>query len=207
MEHLLAEGERLARPCLLLSERRRGNAPSGFWGGEPVLKPPPGPWRYWLTIRCDWLSEHELPLRGILSLYTNEEDCVSGVVIHDPTGQLPQKVKGGVPLFGQEATSFPPVEAFLQYGSPAMKKCLRAEGSPIPEWNFLEKKYQDHCPLYDSTESTVAVLGGWHHPWPDGDWQPLTRKRFVLWTFRDSEPWVEVWLNRSGMFQVLQRIT
>lgn len=206
-EELIAERARLVRPCLLLRERRRGSAPCGFWGGEPVLKPEPGPWRYWLTICCDWLAEHGVPLRGILSLYTNEEDCLSGVIVHDPNGRLPQRVKGGIRLFGHEGISFPPTEAFLQYGSPALQKCLQSENTSVPEWSFLEKEYQKHCPLYDSTDSTVALLGGWHHPWPDGDWQQLTKKRFVLWTFRNSEPWVEVWLNRSGKFEVLQRIT
>lgn len=204
---LLAEAERLERPCLVLTTRRNTGASFGFWGGEPVLKPVSGSWRYWLTIRCDWLSEQGLPLQGILSVYTNEDDCVSGMVVHDPKGELPQRVEGGIRLYGREEAAFPPIEAFLKFGSPALKKCLQPDSSPISEWDFLENEYMKHCPLYDSTDTVAAVVGGWHHPWPDGDWEQLNERRLVLWTFRDCEPWVEVWLNRSGRFQVLQRIT
>ena len=51
-----------------------------------------------------------------------------------------------------------------------------------------------------------AVLGGWHFPWPDGDWGELVERPLLAWTFEDSEPWVEVWGDGKG-FQVKQRIT
>jgi hypothetical protein len=61
-------------------------------------------------------------------------------------------------------------------------------------------------PLYLSSD-LYAVLGGWHFPWPEGDWYDHLEDRFIGMTLRDSEPWVEVWLSRSGRFEVCERIT
>ena len=57
-------------------------------------------------------------------------------------------------------------------------------------------------------ESDVfAMLGGWHFPGQDDDWEELMDEHLMVLTFRDSEPWVEAWRLRTGEFKVLQRIT
>jgi len=52
----------------------------------------------------------------------------------------------------------------------------------------------------------VAVAGGWNMPWPDDDWNELIDLELVLWTFEESEPWVEVFFDGSR-YSVIQRIT
>jgi hypothetical protein len=72
---------------------------------------------------------------------------------------------------------------------------------PVLKYDSL---VQSELPLYSG--GAHAVLGGWHFPWPDGDWEELIDHPLLVWTFEDSEPWVEVWGNEDG-FKVLQRIT
>ena len=52
-----------------------------------------------------------------------------------------------------------------------------------------------------------AVLGGWHVPMPDTDWHDLLDDQLMVFTLRNSEPWVEAWRKREGAFRVIQRIT
>jgi hypothetical protein len=35
-------------------------------------------------------------------------------------------------------------------------------------------------------------LGGWHMMWPDDDFYVPPETQPVLWTVRDTEPWIEV---------------
>jgi hypothetical protein len=41
----------------------------------------------------------------------------------------------------------------------------------------------------------------------DDDWHDLLDERLMVFTIRDSEPWVEAWRTRAGQFSVIQRIT
>jgi hypothetical protein len=243
-DDLIAEGERLSRPCLLLSERKDSGPYSAIWGGKSILKPAPGPLQHWITIDCDWLARQGYPLTRLLSVYTKEEDYETGVVVHDRSAKLPTKprfdlaeysrktrfnrIKAGtggpdaqtsVALYGKESLSFPPIEAVFKYGNRAVKTWLSSLGLPkADQWDPYfqaqkavepyDEEFRKRCPLHDYEElRTAAMLGGWHMQWPEGDWLELTKKRFVLWTFWNSEPWVEVWLNESGNFEVKLRIT
>jgi hypothetical protein len=51
------------------------------------------------------------------------------------------------------------------------------------------------------------MLGGWHEPWPENDAYDDEPGRLVLWTFKNSEPWLEVWQRPSGQLEVVARIT
>jgi hypothetical protein len=90
-------------------------------------------------------------------------------------------------LFAQAAQSFPPPDAM-----------------PIEDHQKYLPVWQSNCPLY--TGEAAAVLGGWHFPWPDGDWEELREAPLLLCTLDESEPWVEVWGGSEG-FRVVQRIT
>lgn len=50
------------------------------------------------------------------------------------------------------------------------------------------------------------MLGGWHMPWPEGDWVELIDRPLLVFTFEESEPWVEVWKWDDG-YKIIQRIT
>jgi hypothetical protein len=110
----------------------------------------------------------------------------------------------------------PPIEAIFRFGSESVQQWLRDHnwqpgwgyndnfGDPAPAKEY-ERLYQSECPLY-SSDGVFAMLGGWHFPWPDGDWQDLLDQSLLVWTFKESEPWVEVWNTAQG-FRVIQRIT
>jgi hypothetical protein len=156
-DELIAEGERLARPCLLLSDQQDSGSYTGIWGGEGVLRPSAGPWKHWLTIECGWLSKQGLPLTGLISVYANEDDCTTGQVVHEGTARLPKKptnpasvygrkarlnrvrwaghpdARGSIALYGREGMSFPPIEAVFKYGGSAVKRWLRSLGLPKRE--------------------------------------------------------------------------
>jgi len=120
-----------------------------------------------------------------LSVYTNEDDCKTGFVAHDETATL--TAIGGQPLYAYAERSIPPPDA------------VGAEND-----DAYVRFWQSNCPVY--AREPFAVLGGWHFPWPDDDWELLRDRNLLVWTLKESEPWVEVWDN-SGDFEVFQRIT
>jgi hypothetical protein len=136
-------------------------------------------------VDCRFLPAGLGPPAGVLSVYTNEEDCVSGVAALDPVGRIAPS--SGVALYAHQAFSLPPPDAL-----------------PGGDTDEYMRFWQSNCPLY--TGEAAAVLGGWHFPWPDGDWEELRQKPLLVWTLDDSEPWVEVW-GVPGGFRVMQRIT
>jgi len=69
-------------------------------------------------------------------------------------------------------------------------------------WDVLEKEF----PMFFESD-VFAMLGGWHFPGQDDDWEELMDEHLMVLTFRDSEPWVEAWRLRTGEFKVLRRIT
>jgi hypothetical protein len=118
-------------------------------------------------------------------------------------------------LYAHSALSLPPLEGIFSSGLPEVQEWLHANKWNFTEYNnnfpdkeptsAYERELQSTHPLY--TDSACAILGGWHLPWPDEDWQNHKNKRFIAMTIKNSEPWVEVWLNNDGTFSVVQRIT
>lgn len=182
---LAATAHRLARPSVLLKRSPGAGHPAAIWGGEGIVPAPPGPLRHWLSVDCRFLPAGLGPSSGVLSVYANEEDCVSGFVGYDPTVELASAV--GHPLYAYPALSLPPPDALA----------AASDDGYIRFW-------QANCPLY--TAEAAAVLGGWHFPWPDGDWEELREQHLMIWTLEDSEPWVEVWAEPTG-YRVMQRDT
>lgn len=185
IQKLPKEAEQLFRPCVLLKRSYDNGRLAGVWGGPGIVPAPIGPYRHWLSIHCKYLQSECGPEDGVLSVYTNEDDCVSGFAAHDSTAVL--SASEGVPLYAHAEYSFPPPDAF--------------NGGDTDEYI---RAWQSNCPLY--TGEADAVIGGWHFPWPDGDWEELRNQLLLVWTIADSEPWVEVWKS-SGGFRVIQRIT
>jgi hypothetical protein len=182
---LTTDADRLARPCVLMRDSGPADCLAGIWGGPGIVPALSGPFRHWLSIDCRFLPPGLSPIFGILSVYTNEDDCVSGFVGYDPVASL--AATAGRALYAHPAKSLPPPNAL----------CAEDNESYIRLW-------QSNCPMY--TGEAAAVLGGWHFPWPDGDWGDLQEQPLVVWTLYESEPWVEVW-GRPGAFRVMQRIT
>ncbi len=115
----------------------------------------------------------------------------------------------GIPLYAYQSEPIAPIEAVLGLGDSVIAEWLSSEAYEKEHQAFFEiytGVWQTEYPLYGSNED-VAVLGGWHFPWPDGDWDELVDSQLLVLTLRDSEPWVEGWQEPSGVYRVRQRIT
>ena len=211
-EQLIAEGRRLARPCNYL--RTIGKNFAGVWRGKGIIPCENGPYRHWLTVDCKYIPGSGTRLSGCLSIYTNPDDSTAGIVAVDDSLSLPDSADGDK-LYAHPDSSLPPLEAVFKLGSPEIRDWL-VSNNWQSEWGYndnfpertpaeaYERAYQDQLPLF--TGAAHAVLGGWHMPWPEGDWDELLEKRLIAWTFAESEPWIEVWEDQRR-FRVIQRIT
>ena len=211
-DQLIAEGQRLARPCVYL--RTLGGEFAGVWGGEGVVPPSEdGPYRHWLSIRMRFIPGYA-GRAGCLSVYTSEDDSGTDLVAEDEYVELPDLTEG-IRLYAEHALSLPPIDAVFRFGSDAVEQWLTENGWERDcEYNDnfpdrvtaseYERHWQAQLPFYDGTAH--AVLGGWHMPWPEGDWEELIDQQLIVWTFADSEPWVEAWKDANG-YRVIRRIT
>ncbi|RXV69273.1 hypothetical protein D1006_29825 [Burkholderia stabilis] len=192
LDDFLAEAHRLARPCRQYRFADGGAPVTGYWHGVDAGA-------LCVSVERDgtWLN-----------VYLDERGA-SGRVETSA-----QPVPSKHPLYRSDATSLPPIEAVFRFGSAAIDAYLSAYGWQR-DWGFNDnfkglaahdyaREWMRQCPLY--TTGVVAVAGGWHVPWPDDDWDDLTGLDLVLWTFEESEPWVEVFSDGSR-YSVIQRIT
>jgi hypothetical protein len=218
-EQLIAEGERLSRPCIYLRPFSDGRETAGIWGGTGIVPVLDDSYRHWLTLSSNILPDGFGDLSGCLSVYV-AEDAENGTVAVDETASLPTDMTEGTLLFGYTGISYPPIDAVFRFGSPNVHEWLQSNGWQL-DWpynsNFkgrevveaYENYIQRRNPLFapDSMGGIYAMVGGWHEPWPEGDWEDLLRNRLLLFTYQDAEPFIEVWRDESGSFQVIQRIT
>jgi hypothetical protein len=221
-EDLIAEGQKLAKPCVYLVTSAPSDAPiAAIWGEEPILGTPGDDFRHWLSIDCSVLLDNTS--NGVMGVYSNEDDCETGTVLFSATTHLTEHNTDGVLLYAQPGLSLPPIEAVFKFGSSAVKEWLEAndwlpgDGDDAADYaynnNFPDRaiaeiyleEWQNQLPLYSG--GAYAVLGGWHFPWPDGDWDKLLNQTLVVWTFEESEPWIEVWRDSDNNYSILQRIT
>ena len=148
-----------------------------------------------------------------MTIYTDEEKCEGGRV--EITPSWPKR--DGTPLYAYAASVLPPLEVVFRRGSDAVGDWLQAnnwtrddryngnfrdKAVTRPYWDVLEKEF----PMFFESD-VFAMLGGWHFPGQDDDWEELMDEHLMVLTLRDSEPWVEAWRMRTGGFKVLQRIT
>ncbi len=214
---LLVEGERLAKPSLLLSEAESSSGIVGYWRGSGRLGYGPRDDRHRITIDCTWLSQHGIRIRGSLGVYDIDPKWRNPVPFRldwQPDLSLSQlTMQGGIPLRGHEATSLPPLEAVCLYGGAAVESWLATkrlergdyDQAAVSEFGReYQSIYQAECPLYN--DEIVAVLGGWHAMWPDDDFYIPREMRLVLWTLKDAEPWLEVF-ERAPNFPIRVRTT
>jgi len=123
----------------------------------------------------------------------------------------------GTELYAYSASVLPPIDAVFARGSEHVHDWIRSHGWERTDRyndNFkdaatvreYERIWFGEFPLY--TDSDIyAVLGGWHLPCADADWDDLIDEGLMVLTVRDSEPWVEAWHTRTSEFKVIQRNT
>ncbi|WP_254600160.1 hypothetical protein [Burkholderia contaminans] len=189
LEDLLIEARRLARPSRQYRFAEDGEPVTGYWHGVEAGA-------LCVSVERDgtWLNVYL------------DADGASGRV-----ETAAQPVRSECSLCRSDAISLPPIEAVFRFGSAAIDTYLGAHGWQR-EWGFnsnfkgiaahdYEREWMAQCPLY--TGGVVAVAGGWNMPWPDDE---LVDLDLVLWTFEESEPWIEVFSDGSR-YSVIQRIT
>ncbi len=235
-DELIGEGKRLARPSVHLKGFGDEACVAGVWGGPGQVPAPGEGYEHWLTIDCRHLPEGVGPRSGCLSVYSDESECVAAVAHDPTASLLTQagsqllfahQAISMPPLdavfrFGSEAVQ----DWLAEIG---WKPDWGGEvnfGGWRPEWggtvdlkdttlrNAYRQVHRDYkkvalvenCLVPDYGPDVFAILGGWHYPWPDGDWVELTAHPLVLWTCAGSEPRIEVFRTGDG-FKTFHRIT
>lgn len=208
-EELFREGERLAKPCVRLEES--GADYCAVWGGMGVVPLRDARFRHWISVDSRALPAGHA-LAGCFSVYANQEDAASGLVLVDRQATLPL-TPDGQKLYCHSGLSLPPIEGIFREGSESVQAWLKAN-QWRPEWGY-NSNFRDRLPVeayrqryHDQLDfkgtAAVALLGGWHFPWWNEDWAELSPARLLVWTLRKSQPWIEAWDDR-GRLRVIQR--
>jgi hypothetical protein len=225
MEAFARESEALSLPCFDLVPAERGDPVVGHWGGRRSDLPEEFPefvkalksQAHFLSVDQELFDKLDLHGRGplVLSTITTSDDDERLDPVNVPTAKLSEVVfDDSVPLTAKPATSLPPLEAVLLYGGSGVQEWLSSQG--LKPWQYEEvapevrKRYQEHfsphVPLY-AEHPPYARVGGWHVSWPDDDFYIPREMRLMIWTFRDSEPWYEVFLSPLRNYVIKSRIT
>jgi|GEM_PF-1411517 len=175
--------QQLAKDCILL--KRAGTELAAVWGGTGTVPAPPGAYQHWLSVDSCFLPGNFYKRPGVLSIYA-DDDSEFGVTVFQEDAVLLEN--GGEYLYAYAFTTLPPPDA-----------------SPVLDNNEYLQHWLGNCSIY-TLDGTVAVLGGWHFPWPDGDWEELASHQLLAMTIENSEPWVEAW-QIGGTTKVIQRVT
>lgn len=215
---IISEGERIAMPCLLLSDAPSQYGVVGYWRGHGLegYRGRNGD-RHRVTFDCGWLARQGVRVAGSVALYDVDARWGWQTPLHVERFDAPLcglRLAGGTPLFGREVASFPPLEAVCLYGGAAVVEWLASEGLHRTDYDCAavtavgeayQRTYVARSPL-TSGDEPHAILGGWHAIWPDDDFYLPREMRLVIWTLAEAEPWVEVF-ERSPNMPVRLRIT
>ena len=190
LNQFLEEAKKLSRTGLQLTEEV---------DGEPIA--------YWHGLKSTGLCISFLYNLKWLNVYTDDND-EGYVEVSD------RSIESDIPLYGSIKNFQPPVDAVFLKGSDVVGDYLTSHrwyrtapyNDNFPDFipGEYENIWMDNCPLYKS--DVTAIIGGWQMSWPDGDFEEFIDHELVLWTFKDAEPWIEVFL-KDGKYTVRQRIT
>ena len=201
---VVEQAELLSRPVVYLAPTHEGDQVGLWWG--PSRRDD----HCWLSLDCTLLPELGLP-EGALEVawHAASQSGSASVAL----AQRP--VESAHLLRALRSRSLPPIEALFRFGSDLIGDWLDSCGwqrdwaynDNFPDGvarQYLRLFEQDH-PMY--SDSAWVAIGGWHFPWPDGDWHSLLQDRLLVTTYRDSEPWLEVWATADDLLQVKARTT
>ncbi|WCM23966.1 hypothetical protein NDK50_24295 [Paraburkholderia bryophila] len=224
VDELLAEGERLCRPCFWLNVEGEGNV-VGYWQGERADRPnavPPEATalrsiKHILTIDSGLLKRVGLSMRSSTVGFTEVESAHGDTHyrVFESDAPISDLRCDGLPLHAAEGRSFPPFEAVCLYGGESVADWLKSLGLERHEYGWAESApeavgyfdaYAARSPIY--RHDADLVVGGWHQCWPEDNFYMPLEMRLAVLTLRDSEPWYELWqaIGRGG-WSVKARIT
>lgn len=204
LDDLIAEGRALERPCWFLQAGGEG-APVAVWHEATKTSI-----RRWLTVDAAFYCNVGCRFISVISDHSG-----GGVV--ECLDSLPVPASGDLALFAIQAVVLPPIDAVFALGSEKVGSWLAKHGWER-DWGYnpnfadrglveqYQRAFQSEHPLYLSS-GVFAMIGGWHFPFPDDDWEALKDDELLLMTFQDAEPWVEAWRAKDEGFKVIERIT
>lgn len=217
MEWAIQEAQALALPCFDLVPASEGDQPVAHWGGQREDLPsrargPIHSRHHILSVDGTLWDTLGLTGHGPFALVLEESRAVTLPVRSARVADV--AFPGAVPLKAVPSVSLPPLEALILYGGPAVDDWLKRRGlhrweySELPreETQGYETYFHERCPLM-SASPPFARVGGWHILWSDDDFYIPREMRLMIWTFRDSEPWYEVFLTSMRNHVVKVRIT
>jgi hypothetical protein len=148
-------------------------------------------------VSVDLWTGPALALVGWLHLLTDPGRVVgSAHITASPTDAL----RDFEPLHARTEVVFPSPEQLAAAATPALREALA--GGLCDAYN---RHYQSTYPLY--TDHADFMLGGWPCEWPDELPAGLAGAQFVGCSFRDAEPWWELWYTLEDRVEVIGRIT
>ncbi|CAN5586470.1 hypothetical protein BH09VER1_BH09VER1_40550 [soil metagenome] len=211
-EQLIQEGRQLQRPCSFLQPEGTGPV-AAIWYARDAAEIEATGYRCWLTIDASHIPGLPSSITGYVSVFTDEKSFKGGRVEISPS--WPQRT--GTELYAHPASVLPPIDAVFARGSEAVGEWIDSHGwrrtiryndnfKGASVANAYERLWFEEFPLYAEPD-VYAVLGGWHWPCADGDWHDFIDDHLMIFTFKDSEPWVEVWHTANSEFRVIQRIS
>jgi hypothetical protein len=207
----LISGSQAGRPCVFTDQQAVTGAGVWYDSAEPGEIHSTGH-RCWLTVDSHHIAGLPSSVTGYVSVFTDEVGCVAGRV--EVTSSWPKRA--GVVLYAHRTQVLPPIDAVFARGSKTVGEWIASHGWTRDERyndNFKDRAiveaYERICtrefPIYFKSD-VYGVLGGWHFPFADHDWHDLIDEKLMVFTIRNSEPWVEAWVTkpvRSGR----QRLT
>lgn len=201
---LVAEGQRLAKPAILL--RPKGTEVIAIAGGNGVGEPPRKAMEHILTVACSALPDNPNGLTGVIGVYRVDEDAMVKAV-YFPDAQL-SRATGGTKLHGARHDCLPPFGVLVQKGSAAVKKWFQSQkvaGRDAESW--AESRTQGDFPELDrylaafrashpfftvKSKTNNFMLGGWTLEYPSGsEWFAIMNKPLLI-SKLGGEPWLEV---------------
>src|SRR5262245_18160751 len=96
-ELLIAEGRRLAKPCVFLRPEGVGSV-AAVWHDADAQEMEKSGFRCWMTVDARYVPNLSDNDTGFISVFTNEEDCVGGRI--EVNSAWPNR--RGVPLYWTE---------------------------------------------------------------------------------------------------------
>jgi hypothetical protein len=213
VEALVAEAASLRRPVVHLNPCKRGDRPIAvFMAAQATSADGERPW---LSVDLRGHPDEAVRRDGVLEVYADDGEGSGRAVLR--TGRL--RTREGVPLRGTALQERPPLEVLFRKASQGLRRWLdqmkdhgwdlraHARSPKFPLHGVIEgydRDWQSTHPLY--TNAAYAQLGGWPLVWPEESALEQSGRTLVLRTYREAEPWVEVF--QSGRrYEVLLRIT
>jgi hypothetical protein len=209
---ILSRGRQAARPCLLLVQGQDPGDCVAVWKAPFSHEGIPRNLVHWMSLDC---TRAGIGIRGLLHVFSNGTSMTKCVL--DDRGQDLRSV-GGTPLRGQVGETFPHPDEHWEVIAPpgydAWLNRLRGQDIPVAEQTSrvhavlraYTEFYSAHDPLQNKND-LYAVAGGWGFFVYADEWANYPQSRPVLFTLKDSEPWLSIRMTSQGQLVAQTIIT